>query len=397
MTVRRGLVLAGLAAMTGCAQLSDRIILLPGPDGQTGAVAIQALASGASVRLAQPYAQADIRGGRIDTGVTDRQRVDEAYGDLSLAQPARPRTFVVRFQANSEQLTPDSLPILAEALALPTASGPSRCPPTALWGAQTARSLHFFAIGDAAHAGGRRPCAGLGEVGRGAGQRRARPAAGPRAHAIAAAARVADGEFDAEFPLSVWQTGSGTQSNMNVNEVIASLASERASSAAARLRRIVHPNDEVNRGQSSNDVFPRRCTSPRCCSCASTFGCCRRWRWARSRGRPRRSRGAEDRPHPPAGRHAGDAGPGVRRLRRAARLCRDALRQALPAVHALAIGGTAVGTGLNTHPEFGERVARAGAARLGCRFVGAATCSPRWPATRRWWSCTARCACWPSR
>ena len=110
--------MAGLAAMTGCAQLSDRIILLPGPDGQAGAVAIQALASGTSVRLAQPYAQADIRGGRIDTGVTDRQRVDEAYGDLTLAQPARARTFVVRFQASSQQLTPDSLPVLAEALAL---------------------------------------------------------------------------------------------------------------------------------------------------------------------------------------------------------------------------------------------------------------------------------------
>ena len=121
MTAPRRLMLAGLAALAalaGCAPLSDRVILLPGPDGQAGAVAIQALASGAAVRLAQPYAQADLRGGRIETRTTDRQRVDEAYGDLSLAQPARPRTFVVRFQANSEQLTPDSLPVLAQALAL---------------------------------------------------------------------------------------------------------------------------------------------------------------------------------------------------------------------------------------------------------------------------------------
>lgn len=75
------------------------------------------------------------------------------------------------------------------------------------------------------------------------------------AEAIAdAAAEVAEGRWDAHFPVDVFQTGSGTSSNMNTNEVIATLASER-------LGRDVHPNDHVNASQSSNDVFPPRCTS----------------------------------------------------------------------------------------------------------------------------------------
>jgi fumarate hydratase class II len=77
-----------------------------------------------------------------------------------------------------------------------------------------------------------------------------------RAMAIAAAAtRVAAGELEGQFPLSVWQTGSGTQSNMNVNEVIARLAT-RALGGGPGTQRRVHPDDDVNMGQSSNDVFP---------------------------------------------------------------------------------------------------------------------------------------------
>jgi fumarate hydratase class II len=78
-------------------------------------------------------------------------------------------------------------------------------------------------------------------------------------------------------------------------------------------------------------------------------------------------------------------------------LCRAALRQALVPVHALAIGGTAVGTGLNTHPEFGARVAAVLASSLGALRRRLTTCLPRWPATRRWSPCTARCASWRSR
>ena len=118
MITRRWPTLIALLGLVGCAQLSDRVILLPGPNGQAGAVEIQSLASGAKLRLDQPYAQADIRDGRIDASVTSQRAVDEAYGELSRAQPARPRSFVVRFQANSDQLTADSQPVLAEALAL---------------------------------------------------------------------------------------------------------------------------------------------------------------------------------------------------------------------------------------------------------------------------------------
>ena len=118
MITRRWPTLIALLGLVGCAQLSDRVILLPGPNGQAGAVEIQSLASGATLRLDQPYAQADIRDGRIDASVTSQTAVDEAYGELSRAQPARPRSFVVRFQANSDQLTADSQPVLAEALAL---------------------------------------------------------------------------------------------------------------------------------------------------------------------------------------------------------------------------------------------------------------------------------------
>ncbi|OYU75249.1 MAG: class II fumarate hydratase, partial [Burkholderiales bacterium PBB5] len=129
-------------------------------------------------------------------------------------------------------------------------------PAEALWGAQTQRSLQFFAIGEQ-----RMPIAvvhALAQVKRAAAEVNASlglldPA---KAAAIAAAAtRVAAGEFDGEFPLSVWQTGSGTQSHMNVNEVLARLATQ-ALQADRGGTPAVHPNDDVNLGQSSNDVFP---------------------------------------------------------------------------------------------------------------------------------------------
>ena len=134
--------------------------------------------------------------------------------------------------------------------------GPIDVPADALWGAQTARSLRFFAIGEqrmpleVVHALAWVKWAAAG-VNRDLGLLDAN-----KAQAIAhAAQRVAAGEFDSEFPLSVWQTGSGTQSNMNVNEVVATLASRSIGGGAGATRKI-HPNDDVNLGQSSNDVFP---------------------------------------------------------------------------------------------------------------------------------------------
>jgi fumarate hydratase, class II len=144
--------------------------------------------------------------------------------------------------------------------------GSVEVPADALWGAQTARSLHFFAIGEQ-----RMPLVVIHALAwikwAAAGVNRDLQLLDvTKAQAISdAAERVAAGGFDAEFPLSVWQTGSGTQSNMNVNEVVAHLAS-RALAAEVSIsgegisgegvKQRVHPNDDVNLGQSSNDVFP---------------------------------------------------------------------------------------------------------------------------------------------
>ena len=106
--------------------------------------------------------------------------------------------------------------------------------------------------------------AGAGQESRGQRQRRASSLPKDKAEAIARAADevLAGGNVDEEFPLVVWQTGSGTQSNMNVNEVLANRRSELLGGERGKKRR-VHLNDDVNLGQSSNDVFRRRCTSPR--------------------------------------------------------------------------------------------------------------------------------------
>jgi fumarate hydratase, class II len=239
--------------------------------------------------------------------------------------------------------------------------GPIEVPADALWGAQTARSLHFFAIGEQ-----RMPLPlvhalawvkwAAAVVNRDLGLLPAE-----RADAIASAAlRVADGEFDAQFPLSVWQTGSGTQSNMNVNEVVARLASLGLADAPR-----VHPNDEVNLGQSSNDVFPtamhvavglaaQRQLVPALLGLRSALDA----KAAAFSGIVKIGRTHLQDATPLSlaqefGGYAAQLG-----------LCQDALQHALVAVHALAIGGTAVGTGLNTHAEFGTRVAALLAERL---------------------------------
>lgn len=248
--------------------------------------------------------------------------------------------------------------------------GPIEVPVTALWGAQTARSLHFFAIGaqrmplPVVHA--------LAWVKWAAAQVNADlklldPAV---AGAIADAAhRVAWGEFDAEFPLSVWQTGSGTQSNMNVNEVVASLASQ-ALGGGLGAERSVHPNDQVNLGQSSNDVFP---TAMHVAAAQQTVGALLPALAAliSSLG----AKAEEFKDVIKIGRtHWQDATPitlgqelggYVAQLS----LCQSSINQALHAVNTLAIGGTAVGTGLNTHSEFGPRVAALLSDKLGIVFT----------------------------
>ena len=193
-----------------------------------------------------------------------------------------------------------------------------------------------------------------------------------KADAIARAAEeTIAGRHDEEFPLLVWQTGSGTQSNMNVNEVLANRASELLGGGRGE-RRLVHPNDDVNLGQSSNDVFPtamhiaavralRDGVMPRAQELARTLA-----------GKRDAFAGIVK-----IGRtHLQDATPltlGQEFSGYVAQLgqARRAIDAALPGLYELAIGGTAVGTGLNTHPEFGERVARELAQATGMPFVSA--------------------------
>ena len=247
--------------------------------------------------------------------------------------------------------------------------GPIEVPGDALWGAQTARSLRFFAIGeqrmplDIVHA--------LAQVKRAAAEVNGdlgllEP---DRATAIAAAAtRIAAGELDEQFPLSVWQTGSGTQSNMNVNEVIARLASNAISGGPGAERR-VHPNDDVNLGQSSNDAFPTAMhiaavlrARPLLASLAGLRAALRAKAEAFSGLLKVGRTHLQDATPVTFGQEFGGYDAQLA-------LAEAAIQRALPDVHALAIGGTAVGTGLNTHAEFGTRVAAVLARRLDASFV----------------------------
>ena len=252
--------------------------------------------------------------------------------------------------------------------------GTVEVPANALWGAQTGRSLSFFAIGEqrmplpVIHALAWVKWAAC-QVNRDLGLLDAE-----KAEAIAEAAhRVARGHYDAEFPLSVWQTGSGTQSNMNVNEVIASLAT-RTLGGQRQLLAIakVHPNDDVNLGQSSNDVFPSAMH-------IAIAGEAKHSLLPSLEGL-REAIAKKERAFSAIikiGRtHLQDATPltvgqELSGYQAQLALCEACIGHALGPVHSLAIGGTAVGTGLNTHPEFGARVAARLASKLELPLVQA--------------------------
>ena len=137
--------------------------------------------------------------------------------------------------------------------------GPVAVPADRLWGAETERARQHFAIGRAeAVRWPRVVVRAFGLVKGAVARANAETGAVPAALAVSiavAADEVAAGQWDAEFPLGVFQTGSGTHSNMNANEVIANRANQRAGVALGTYDP-VHPHDHVNRGQSSNDVFP---------------------------------------------------------------------------------------------------------------------------------------------
>ncbi len=241
-----------------------------------------------------------------------------------------------------------------------------------LWGAQTERSLHHFDISTEkmppelirALALVKRSAA---VVNRGLGTL---PAA--KAEAIAAAAdEVLASRHDGEFPLSVWQTGSGTQSNMNMNEVLANRASQLLGGPVGEAR-LVHPNDEVNRSQSSNDVFPTAM------SVAAVEAVSTRLVPAIEALRATLAAKAEAfATIVKIGRtHLQDATPltfGQEISGWVAQLDQGLthVRAAVPHLCELALGGTAVGTGLNAPPSFGAEVAAELAARTGLPFVSA--------------------------
>jgi fumarate hydratase class II len=188
---------------------------------------------------------------------------------------------------------------------------------------------------------------------------------------IAAAEEVINGSLDGHFPLRVWQTGSGTQSNMNTNEVIANRAIEMAGGVLGS-KSPVHPNDHVNRAQSSNDTFP---TAMHIASAESfTHDLIPNLILLRDALAIKSEEWADV---VKIGRtHLMDAVPltlGQEVSGWVSQLDADVRRLefALEDLHELALGGTAVGTGLNTHPEFAKRVASAIALKTGLPFVSA--------------------------
>jgi fumarate hydratase class II len=240
------------------------------------------------------------------------------------------------------------------------------------WGAQTERSLHHFAI-----SGNRMPdevIRSFGILKRAAAEVNADLGLLPadkRDLIVRVASEITAGDLDGEFPLRVWQTGSGTQSNMNVNEVIAGRANELATGTRGG-KTPIHPNDDVNRSQSSNDTFPTALHMAVAMALDD--------RLLPAVAELRDALDAKARAFEgivKIGRtHLQDAVPltlGQEFSGYVAQLDGDIarIRATLPGLHELALGGTAVGTGLNSHPAFADKVAKRIAELMGLPFVSA--------------------------
>ena len=250
--------------------------------------------------------------------------------------------------------------------------GEIEVPADRYWGAQTQRSLHHFDIGTETMP---KPLIRAFGILKGASASVNRDL-GKLDDALAAlieqaAAEVAKGALDDQFPLRIWQTGSGTQTNMNANEVISNRAIELAGGVMGS-KTPIHPNDHVNMSQSSNDTFP---TAMHIAAVEEIVH-----RLLPSVGALRdalREKELEYAEVTKIGRtHLMDAVPltlGQEFSGYVAQLRADIERieLTLPGLDELAAGGTAVGTGLNTHPEFGERVAQKIADMTGLPFVTA--------------------------
>src|SRR3569833_484264 len=251
--------------------------------------------------------------------------------------------------------------------------GPIDVPAEAYWGAQTERSIENFPFGQREQMP-REIVHALGFIKQAAARVNARIGGlDPKLAEVIqqAAAEVARGDLDSQFPLVIWQTGSGTQSNMNANEVIAGRANEILTGKRGG-KDPVHPNDHVNRSQSSNDSFPTAmhiaaamAVHRRLLPALKTIHerlaeQARRWDEIVKLGRT----------------HLQDATPltlGQEISGWVSQLDHGlaAIHAALAPVYELAQGGTAVGTGLNAHPEFATRIAAKLAALTGQPFVTA--------------------------
>ena len=250
--------------------------------------------------------------------------------------------------------------------------GPIEVPADKYWGAQTQRSIKNFAIGVERMpeevirglAIVKKACAAV-NVGFGDLDRR-------RSRAIVrAATEVADGKLAGNFPLVVWQTGSGTQSNMNVNEVIANRAIELLGGKMGS-KEPVHPNNHVNMGQSSNDSFPtamhiaavermHHALLPALEHLRGALAAkSRAWKSIVKIGRTHLQDATPLTLGQEFGGYAAQIGYGIQRI-----------KDTLPRMYRLAQGGTAVGTGLNTHPGFDRQVAAEIARITGLPFVTA--------------------------
>lgn len=250
--------------------------------------------------------------------------------------------------------------------------GPIEVPATQLWGAQTQRSLEHFRISSE-----RMPpqlIHALASVKRAAAcvNRDLGLLAADKAQAIVQAAdEVLAGQHPDAFPLAVWQTGSGTQTNMNMNEVLANRASELLGGKRGQSR-LLHPNDDVNLGQSSNDIFPTAMHVAAAVALATQVLPALRQLRATLDAKAQSFADIVK-----IGRtHLQDATPltlGQEFSGYVAQLdfAEQAITQTLPGVLQLAAGGTAVGTGLNAHAEFASRIAAQLAQTLGQPFVTA--------------------------
>lgn len=249
--------------------------------------------------------------------------------------------------------------------------GEMKVPTDKLWGAQTQRSYENFPIGTEKMPMDVIRAFAMLKKGAALANRRLNNLEPEKAEAIAQAAdEILDGKWDAHFPLVVWQTGSGTQSNMNVNEVIATRANQILEAKGSELR--VHPNDDVNRSQSSNDTFPTAL------HVAAVIAVEEQLLPAVDKLKQTFAKQVEDfQDIIKTGRtHLQDATPltlgqEISGWHRMLEKDENMIKESVQYMKELAIGGTAVGTGLNAHPKFGDYVAEELSRMTGKGFTSA--------------------------